>query len=148
MRDDYMLNDHPDSHRQHHQRQQHYHSPPGPHPHHTSSAKPNNAFFNTSPSNMSPIHDDLRHNDPYLSRKQMLSPKSSQKPYHPSKHNGSSHSDRYEVFLISFVFVDKLLNLRIELNIIFKFFSACHHGVMRLKAAIIGVNLQRQLENL
>ena len=89
-----MLNDHPDSHRQHHQRQQHYHSPPGPHPHHTSSAKPNNAFFNTSPSNMSPIHDDMRHNDPYLSRKQMLSPKSSQKPYHPSKHNGSSHSDR------------------------------------------------------
>ena len=96
MRDEYMLNDHPDSHRQHHQQRQHqYHSPPGgPHPH-TSSAKPSNAFFNTSPSN-SPIHEDMRHghNDPYLSRKQMLSPKSSQKPYHPSKHNGSSHSDR------------------------------------------------------
>ena len=69
------------------------HSPPGRQKH-ASSAKPNNAFFNTSPSNMSPIHDDMRHNDPYLSRKQMLSPKSSQKPYHPSKHNGSSHSDR------------------------------------------------------
>ena len=94
MRDDYVFSDvHPDAH--HRNRGQHYHSPTGSHPH-TSSAKPNHAFFNTSPSN-SPIHDDMRqgHNDSYHRRKQTLSPKSSHKPYHPSKHNGSTHPDRY-----------------------------------------------------
>ena len=94
MRDDYVFSDvHPDAHHRH--RQQHYHSPTGSHPH-TSSAKPNHAFFNTSPSN-SPVHDDMRqgHNDSYLSRKQTLSPKATQKQYHPSKHNGSAHPDRY-----------------------------------------------------
>jgi hypothetical protein len=96
IRDEYMFNDvHPDAHRD---RQQHFNSssvlsPPGLHPH-ASSAKPNNAFFNVSPSN-SPTHDEIRqsHNDSYLNRKQMLSPKSSQISYHPSKHNGSSHSE-------------------------------------------------------
>ena len=120
-RDEYaMYNDvHPDGHRD--RQQQPYHSPPGPPHSHTSSAKPNNAFFNISPSN-SPIHDEMRqgHNESYLNRKQMLSPKSSQKSYHPSKHNSSSRPDRYFKFLSNNYF-DKfnILQLQNLTNIFF-----------------------------
>ena len=117
-RDEYaMYNDvHPDGHRD----RQPYHSPPGPHSH-TSSAKPNNAFFNISPSN-SPLHDEMRqgHNESYLNRKQMLSPKSSQKSYHPSKHNSSSRPDRYLKFLSQNDFDKYILPLQ---NLITKYFS-------------------------
>ena len=109
-RDDYSMfnhedaqrdRQHPSSHQSHdpHHRDQPYHSPQHTnHQHDASSAKPNNAFFNLSPSNLSPVqHDERRqqmsHNDAYQNRKQRspTTKASQQKPYHPSKHNGSSH---------------------------------------------------------
>ena len=86
----------------HYDRQQRsVHSPPGRQKH-ASSAKPNNAFYNVSPSR-SPLQEEMRHgyNDPYIKKKQMLlSPKSSQQQqrahhHHPSKQNGSLQNERY-----------------------------------------------------
>ena len=81
----------------HYDRQQRsVHSPPGRQKH-ASSAKPNNAFYNVSPSR-SPVQEEIRHgyNDPYIKKKQMASQKSSQqqRAHHPSKQNGSLENER------------------------------------------------------